>query len=826
MQTKLGMISFQLESDPGAIFDPEIEKTALEIWEILEDMCSWSRPFNTTYGLIRQGKQPFTSLLRLVEDESHHETLRNNIMSYLRQPFVVEGLIAKCEELSTKLQTDDSEEVIEIPCPPDHCRAHKELFHMLSEYTVCESCHSNSGPKEPASSHPTRLYLTGPTKSEDDLVGFDIIVSSVDSKSWQDLCIKVSTLTKKRVGFASNNEKIDQGACQLTHTTEREQLQRFCDIFQADDGCRLTFELENKVLFRLDAEMLKHRASSGKGLSLADVLQQYTLKVEEKLALAYIISSAFWQFYDSQIMNRAWNSHNIWFMPQPDLHDDSELLPLKAYISFDPEASECDFDASEFTETAALVHRCPRIQALARLLLEIGLGRHFAQRTFDRRTRLLNFRYSEAAQYLEELKGVKWENFAHKYIFTDAVEQCLKFEGLMGKGELSRIKDPHILRRQLLHEKVVSRLQWLSRAFRGSSDRIRYLSTKQLANDSGQINGHSLSPVDQKKSSNPEQRIRPRSRHEFDIGILCALTIEADAVEALFDHNWDDGPSYDKASGDPNAYSTGSIGRHNVVLTHMPGMGKGSAATVAAHCFNSFPNIKLAIVVGICGVVPFAPESGDEIILGDVIVSEGIVQYDLGRRWPEHFARKDTPRESLGRPHAEIRSILAKLKGNRNKNGLRNEMVSHLDKLQNESDLKAEYPGPQNDRLFEASYRHIQDNLTCQDGGCRGQLVRRRRFIQGATQPAIHFGLMASGDTVMKSGEDRDSIAKRENILAFEMEGAGVWETFPRCLVIKGACDYADSHKTKIWQQYAAATAAACTKAFLRHWMPSTASSK
>lgn len=67
----------------------------------------------------------------------------------------------------------------------------------------------------------------------------------------------------------------------------------------------------------------------------------------------------------------------------------------------------------------------------------------------------------------------------------------------------------------------------------------------------------------------------------------------------------------------------------------------------------------------------------------------------------------------------------------------------------------------------------------CQDGGCRGQLVRRRRrFIQGATQPAIHFGLMASGDTVMKSGEDRDSIAKRENILAFEMEGAGGGKRF------------------------------------------------
>jgi hypothetical protein len=39
--------------------------------------------------------------------------------------------------------------------------------------------------------------------------------------------------------------------------------------------------------------------------------------------------------------------------------------------------------------------------------------------------------------------------------------------------------------------------------------------------------------------------------------------------------------------------------------------------------------------------------------------------------------------------------------------------------------------------------------------------------------------------------------------------------------VIKGACDYADSHKNKVWQRYAAATAAACMKAFLDNWVPS-----
>jgi nucleoside phosphorylase len=70
----------------------------------------------------------------------------------------------------------------------------------------------------------------------------------------------------------------------------------------------------------------------------------------------------------------------------------------------------------------------------------------------------------------------------------------------------------------------------------------------------------------------------------------------------------------------------------------------------------------------------------------------------------------------------------------------------------------------------------------------------------------------------MRSGEDRDDIAARDGVIAFEMEGAGVWENFISSLVIKGVCDYADSHKSKRWQGYAAATAAAVAKSFLETW--------
>jgi hypothetical protein len=74
-------------------------------------------------------------------------------------------------------------------------------------------------------------------------------------------------------------------------------------------------------------------------------------------------------------------------------------------------------------------------------------------------------------------------------------------------------------------------------------------------------------------------------------------------------------------------------------------------------------------------------------------------------------------------------------------------------------------------------------------------------------------------DTVMKSGQHRDEIARREKVIGFEIEGAGVWDNVP-CIIIKGVCDYADSHKNKLWQAYAAATRASVAKAFLEYWVP------
>ncbi|KAF4785056.1 pfs domain-containing protein [Colletotrichum scovillei] len=91
-----------------------------------------------------------------------------------------------------------------------------------------------------------------------------------------------------------------------------------------------------------------------------------------------------------------------------------------------------------------------------------------------------------------------------------------------------------------------------------------------------------------------------------------------------------------------------------------------------------------------------------------------------------------------------------------------------------------------------------------------------RRDDRPDTDPEIHYGIIASGNSVVKDGVSRDQILQQlgTGCLCFEMEAAGLMNDFP-CLVIRGICDYADSHKSDRWQNYAAIVAAAYAKELL-----------
>ncbi|KAL2848393.1 hypothetical protein BJY01DRAFT_233960 [Aspergillus pseudoustus] len=301
----------------------------------------------------------------------------------------------------------------------------------------------------------------------------------------------------------------------------------------------------------------------------------------------------------------------------------------------------------------------------------------------------------------------------------------------------------------------------------------------------------------------------------YKVGLVCALPLELLAVRALFDVTHADGDEITTPSADSNHYILGEMGGHKVVAACLPDgeYGTNSAADVAANMRRTFPSIKFALLVGIGGGVPTA---ANDMRLGDVVVSRptgtdpGVIQYDMGK------ARENglfTPSGFLHPPPRLIMTALGKL---------RSDPYSSQTPLQEflrevaACRREYRYPGRGHDWLFRSEYHHVPHQETCKHcdkGKLHGRELRLGQSYE-SFHPQIHYGTIASGNSVMRDAELRDYWAEERKVLCFEMEAAGIVNTMP-CLVIRGICDYADSHKNKVFQNYAAAAAASYAKLLL-----------
>ena len=106
---------------------------------------------------------------------------------------------------------------------------------------------------------------------------------------------------------------------------------------------------------------------------------------------------------------------------------------------------------------------------------------------------------------------------------------------------------------------------------------------------------------------------------------------------------------------------------------------------------------------------------------------------------------------------------------------------------------------------------------SCAELECGTDRLLARHRTSETQRPKIHFGRVASGDSVIKSAHHRDKLVQDFKVIAFEMEGAGTWNILPT-IIVKGVCDFADSHKSKSYQEFAAINAAAGAKALMEEW--------
>ncbi|KAL4973826.1 nucleoside phosphorylase domain-containing protein [Aspergillus desertorum] len=219
----------------------------------------------------------------------------------------------------------------------------------------------------------------------------------------------------------------------------------------------------------------------------------------------------------------------------------------------------------------------------------------------------------------------------------------------------------------------------------------------------------------------------PFKHTDYTIAWICALPLEAAAARVMLDKVHDSLP---QPSTDPNAYVLGEL---NV-----------SAATVVSHMRSTFTRIEFGLMVGTGGGVP--GESND-IRLGDVVISKpegkysGVIQYGYGKAVQ---GRRFEPTGSLNRPPHVLLTHVAQLEAKQmiEREGVMLRIVEKV--LEDNPYMKGMYRQP-----------------------------------RGTRAPHIHYGLIASGDQLMKNSKTRDRLARQHGILCFEMGAAGIMDALP-----------------------------------------------
>ncbi|KAI2833495.1 hypothetical protein CBS147343_4642 [Aspergillus niger] len=312
------------------------------------------------------------------------------------------------------------------------------------------------------------------------------------------------------------------------------------------------------------------------------------------------------------------------------------------------------------------------------------------------------------------------------------------------------------------------------------------------------------------QNTEPSSGKRPRTvpAEAIKVAIFCALSYEATAVKYCLDEELACQP---RTIGPKNyMYSFGRIGEHKLVIAQPVHMGLAKAAQCAATVRQQFPHVQFALLVGIGAGIP-CPNRCD-IRLGDIAVGiprgshPGVIQYDLGIYEEDEFV----PQGCVNKPP----SILISADGSLEEDEIMNR--SPLREILKDITKNPGYERPSGqDILYDDDFHHINtggDCTECEKSDWKKIVPRTPRSLE---HPVVHRGLILSGNGVIKTPQDRNRLRRgHDDAICFEMEGAGIADVIP-CLVVRGICDYADTHKQDGWHHFAAAAAAAHCKSIL-----------
>ncbi|KAL4993931.1 nucleoside phosphorylase domain-containing protein [Aspergillus recurvatus] len=710
---------------------------------------------------------------------------------------------------------------------------------LAASSKACSAVHSHDGA--------ARLRLSTHHRQNDDQHEFEALVTlSLTCHIWQETRIQAivprpSATKKAAVKFALPETSREKAQHRRRRRLAVVRLCEQIEKLQSKPLMRLNLVVEEGKLWKDQSSRIERPFNrSDTQLSLADVIKHRPASMTEKVkrVLAVLLAYSVLHLHATPWLRpSSFKADNILFFGI------SATIPLKPYLQ--SELNETDYgsahriDADELDPDDLPSHPFPDIVMLAILLMEIyltqpvmSLAEQVDMDFEDWEVIDDNMRYSIAIAVYDRFKV----DFPDNY--RQAIDRCL--DPNLGFDESDEELSPDGLK-MLIYDDIVQPLEEeLDQGF-GNTIQIEKLdeiaetmdlsrwgqmrqpkpvSPKSTAPSTPDLNtARSEGSISVSRTStfwaSSERLVSSTgsilSHQDYTVGWICALPRELAAAQALLDELH---PPLPQDPSDLNNYTLGRMGAHNVVMACLPSgvMGTVSAARVASNMRSTFRWLRFGLMVGIGGGVP----GEKDIRLGDVVVGEpngpfgGVIQYDFGKTVQNGELLRTG---SLNRPPDLLLTAISRLKADHYRNGA--DLSRHLSGMfEKYPHLSSEFshPGAEYDVLFESDYDHAANaRVSCHSCDLSRQIHREPR---NSHSPHIHYGLIASGNKVMRNGKTREELRNDLNVLCFEMEAAGIVDVFP-CLVIRGICDYSDSHKNKIWQGYAAATAAAYAKELL-----------
>lgn len=242
-------------------------------------------------------------------------------------------------------------------------------------------------------------------------------------------------------------------------------------------------------------------------------------------------------------------------------------------------------------------------------------------------------------------------------------------------------------------------------------------------------------------------------------------------------------------------YPHSKIGGKNVVLA-MTGIGNNFSSAIATKVLDHYKSINYIFMTGIAGGIPYLDKPDENVRLGDIVVcsDRGVVQYDRGKINNGKFEFTFLPRPSDATLY---RNTVAHV------NLKEKEPYGYWEKL---------------DLLLTKDELQRPDKMDlCDTPWIEGSSIEVPPIPNGfdPNRPRIHFGVIASGNIVLKDVSNRDELKSEFKAKAVEMEGSGVadaaWLQNKFYFIVRGISDYCNPDKNDIWQPYAAAAAASFT---------------